>query len=160
VDSLVSLSAEQRARVTEIVNRTMAVLGTLSSAERLQDFKILGKMRTDIRDVLTPEQRKKYERTPQTNGGGLTVARPENKLERLDQLVALTAEQKTQAMRIFNTEFEALLALPDSERTMGGMTARKATREAIRAILDSGQQAKYDVAPQSKGGGSTKAPRS
>ena len=160
VDSLVSLSADQKPRITEIVNRTMAALGALSPAERLQDFTILAKMRADIREVLTPEQRKKYDRAPQTAGGGLTLAKPENKLDRLDQLVALTTEQKGQAIKIFTTEFETLLELPEAERGVGGMTVRKATREAIRTILKPEQQAKYDAAPQSKGGGSMKPPRS
>lgn len=157
VDSLVSLSAEQRTRVTEIVNRTMAALGALSPDDRMKDFTIHRKMRTDIMGVLTPEQRKTYERTPQTNGGGLTLARPESKLERLNQLVSLTAEQKNQAAKIFNAEFEALIALSDEDRAMGGMTARKTAREATRAILNSEQQAIYDSTPQGKGGGSTKA---
>lgn len=160
VDGLVSLSDPQRKLVTEIVNYAVKEsLAVPVERRTLDDGSIRKKMRADIREVLTPAQRIKYDRAPQINGGGLTQALPENRVIRLDQLVRLNADQKAQALKIFNTELEAILALPETERAIGGMPARKATREAIRAILNPEQQAKYDAAPQTKGGGSTKPPR-
>lgn len=161
VDGLVSLTRAQRKLVTEIVNQTVTdVLAVPADRRTLDDGAIRNQMRRDIREVLTPEQRIKYDRAPQISGGGLTLALPENKVIRLDQLVRLNADQKTQALKIFTAEFEALFALTEADRLAGGANARKTAREAIRAILNSEQQAKYDAAPQSKGGGSMKAPRS
>jgi len=161
VDGLVSLTREQRKLVTEIINHTVAeILAVPADRRTLDDGSIRNQMRRDIREVLTPAQRIKYDRAPQINGGGLTLALPENKVTRLDQLVRLNADQKAQALKIFTVEFEALFALTEADRLAGGANARKTAREAIRIILNSEQQAKYVEAPQIKGGGSTKPPRS
>ncbi len=160
VDGLVSLTREQRKLVTEIVNHTVAeILAVPADRRTLDDGATRNQMRRDIREVLTPAQRIKYDRAPQISGGGLTLALPENKVTRLDQLVRLNADQKAQALKIFTAEFDALLALTEADRLAGGANARQTMREAIRAILKPEQQVKYDAAPQSKGGGSTKAPR-
>ncbi len=82
----------------------------------------------------------------------------ENKVARLDLLVALTPGQKVKAFDIFEKATEELDAFSPGERPMKGMPIRVKMRADIRALLTTGQQAKYDTAPQYLGGGSMKRP--
>ncbi len=154
VDRLVGLSPDQKARVTEIVKRTVSELLTLSEADRTNGgMPIRERMRKEMREVLTPEQQRKYDRTPQMNGGGLTMMSPENKLARLDALVTLTPAQKSVALQIFVRELDTLLDIPEADRGKKGMDARQAARDEVRLILTPEQQKKYDTTPQLQGGG-------
>lgn len=78
----------------------------------------------------------------------------DKRVDRLTQLVHLTASQKTQAADIFAQEDAALQAFPTSEARMKqGMSIRQKTRADIRALLTPEQQTIYDTAPQRLGGG-------
>jgi hypothetical protein len=77
----------------------------------------------------------------------------ESRVARLDQLVTLTDEQKVKAAEIFQAEDAALEALPGNDRLVNGSDARQKSRQQIRALLTSVQRNKYDLAPQTLGGG-------
>jgi len=82
----------------------------------------------------------------------------ENRLARLDSLVALTPGQRMKALDIFEKAKEKLNAFSPGERPAKGRSIRVKMRADIRAMLTAEQQAKYDAAPQYLGGGSTKRP--
>jgi hypothetical protein len=80
-------------------------------------------------------------------------------LDRLDQLVTLTAAQATAAERIFTEQNTALRAFASIEdRMVKGTAIRQNARAKIRALLTSSQQQIYDAAPQRLGGGSMHDP--
>lgn len=156
VDRLLTLTPAQKAQVERIVQRAAADLLALPERERLMDKgEIRPRMRNEIRAVLTPAQLHLYNRTSQMNGGGLTLQTPENKVARLDALVQLTPEQKTRALGIFTEELDALLDLPEARRGPDGVAVRQTARTMTRELLTAAQQALYDAAPQSQGGGRT-----
>jgi hypothetical protein len=159
LDRLVSLTPEQKSKAIDIVSHAVADLENLSDQERLRDEKqVRPRMRAEIRALLTPEQLRKYDRTPQPQGGDLTLQTPENKTARLDALLALSPQQKAQAMEILSRELDDLLALPEADRLQKGAPIRQRTRVEIRDILTSVQQLKYASAPQSQGGASMLPP--
>ena len=78
---------------------------------------------------------------------------------RLDQLVDLTAAQKTEAAAVFTAENDALDAFSSlNERMEKGILIRQKMRAQIRALLAPGQQAIYDREPQRLGGGALQDP--
>lgn len=77
----------------------------------------------------------------------------ETRVARLDQLVTLTDEQRAQAAGIFQAEDAAIEALPVPDRLMKGTEPRQKSRQQIRALLSPTQRNKYDLAPQTLGGG-------
>jgi RNA polymerase sigma factor (sigma-70 family) len=77
----------------------------------------------------------------------------ERKIDRLDLLVGLTPQQKTHVGALFAKESAALELIPMAERGEKGQDIRVATRDAVRAALSEPQRRKYDVSPQSAGGG-------
>ena len=89
-------------------------------------------------------------------GGGTNT---DLRLDRLDQLVTLTAAQKTAAEDIFTEQNTALRAFPSIEdRAVKGVTIRQNARAKIRALLSPSQQQIYDVTPQRFGGGAMHDP--
>jgi len=75
-------------------------------------------------------------------------------VDRLDQLVSLTADQRIQAAKILADEIDALQAFPSLEdRTIKGMPIRQHAQAQIRALLTPIQQKIYDTTPQRRGGG-------
>jgi hypothetical protein len=79
----------------------------------------------------------------------------QNLLARLNALVVLTPEQKEKAFEIYAKAQEKLLAFDTGERGPRGMPIQEKMRADIRAILTTGQQAKYDAMPPLFGGGLT-----
>ena len=153
VDEALALTAQQKVQATEIFTRQLASLATLSESERFQgSIRINAAAREEIRAILTVEQRWRYDRTPQNEGGGLTMVSPETKVTRLDALVGLTPAQKLSAAKIFADELDALLAIPKEERLQKGATARQAAKAQIEALLTPEQLMKYKAAPPSEGG--------
>jgi hypothetical protein len=79
-------------------------------------------------------------------------------LERLENIVTLTAAQEKQALAIFQNLKDAIEGMTDAERLGArGMQARRDALAAIRAILTPDQQQVFDRTPQRLGGGSTAA---
>ena len=102
--------------------------------------------RKDVREVLTDEQRRKYDISPQSAGGGLAVD-PAHLVARLDQAVRLTPEQKQKAAEVFwNDIIDQIAALPADEMLKGFMW-RNPVRERLRGILSAEQQATFDATP-------------
>ncbi|MEO6568892.1 MAG: hypothetical protein ABIO94_09030, partial [Opitutaceae bacterium] len=54
-------------------------------------------------------------------------ANPNNRVARLDPLVALTPEQKIAVTQIFRTEEDTLAAFPPEDRAVKGENARKSS---------------------------------
>lgn len=76
-----------------------------------------------------------------------------SRVEKLDKLITLTADQKQKAAEIFRVENETLDALSAEVRAEQGMEARAKSRAEIRALLTPQQRTIYDIAPQTSGGG-------
>lgn len=156
LDWALGLTEGQKAQALDIVQAAIAGLQALPESDRLeQGAPIRSKMQAQIRAILTPEQRQKYDRTPQMYGGGLTLMTPEDQVARLNTLFTLTDAQKAVALKIFDDELEALLAIPEGDRLTKGGNARRAALADVRAILTPEQQKTYDRTPQMYGGGLT-----
>lgn len=84
---------------------------------------------------------------------GLAASLVERRVERLDALVRLTPEQKDKVAALFAKESVVLEGIPVAQRGERGQDARVATRKGVREILTEEQRRKYDVSPQSAGGG-------
>ena len=80
-------------------------------------------------------------------------AKSEPRVARLDQLVALTVEQRIKATEVFEAERIQLDALAPADRAVQGPEARDRSRQQIRALLSPAQRTKFDLAPQTLGGG-------
>ncbi len=84
---------------------------------------------------------------------GVAAAMVGWRMDRLHALVGLTPEQKANVAAIFAKESAALAAIPTAERGEKGVDARQASRNDVRAALTDPQRQKYDISPQSAGGG-------
>lgn len=82
---------------------------------------------------------------------------PEARVARLDELVQLTPEQRTQAASVFAKERDALLgsASSDPQQSLRDMETRQRSRAEIRAILTVDQRKVYDRTNTGRGGGLT-----
>jgi hypothetical protein len=70
---------------------------------------------------------------------------PYNALSRLDDTVTLTDDQKAKAIEIFNTEAEALNAIPQEDGPEKGAKFRQAASAQIRALLTPEQRQRLDA---------------
>jgi Spy/CpxP family protein refolding chaperone len=145
LDTLVGLTPEQQARVAEIFRKEADALADIPNADRaLQGMDARKGARAEVRALLTPEQRKKYDVSPQTLGGGMRT-NPENLAQRLHEIVALTPEQKRQVTAIFMDDIiDQMAALPPEEE-LPGFRWHDKVRGQLRTVLTSEQQAKFDV---------------
>jgi len=151
LDAAVSLTAAQKSKATKIFAQQSADLQALLAEDNSTTAKELDQMlkavkirtaaRAQVRAMLTAEQQNKYNRTPQTQGGGQTM-NADNRVARLDADVSLTAEQKPIAHAIYEEEAEALLAFAPEERPAKGRQARQSRIELIDALLTPEQRAK------------------
>jgi hypothetical protein len=144
LDDLVHLSAGQRAPALALFTKENAVLDGLAPEDRIEKgTEIRQATRDGVRALLTPAQQAKYDRAPQSQGGGLMLPTPEARVARLAESTGgLTARQKEVALQVYTEEFESLLALPPAERMSKGMPYRKAATEQIQMLLNPGQQTK------------------
>jgi len=154
LDALVGLTDDQKDAAFNTFAAEFQVVLAIPEADRPQQGAAARRgTLAAIRALLTPAQQAKYDRTPQNLGGGLTLMPPETKLARLDALVRLSGPQKTAARKIFETELDALLAIPQAERQAQGAGARQAAIAGVRALLTPEQQKIFDAAPVGRGGG-------
>jgi len=113
LDEAVALTADQKIRITEIFRQQADALALLSlgdHSEIAKEWEYLKKVmeirmaaRAQVRALLTAEQQRKYDRTPQNRGGGLTL-NPANRVARLNAEVGLTPEQKNLATEVYVEE--------------------------------------------------------
>ncbi len=147
LDALVHLTPKQKVEIAAVFREEDEALAQIKPS----DMPALSSparqaSRAGVRALLTPEQRKVYDLSPQTLGGGL-VANPEFLAARLDQAVHLTGAQQKQAIDIFwNNLREQIAAMPDDQPLKGFNFSNK-VRDELRAILTPEQQAKFDVTP-------------
>jgi Spy/CpxP family protein refolding chaperone len=101
-----------------------------------------------VRDLLTPDQRGKFNLLAQSYGGGRVGKSPWDLLERLDRLVHLTPTQKTAALDILirGTEFVAESDGPDQAAMVRKI--HQATKEEIRGLLTADQLKLWQAAPR------------
>ena len=98
-------------------------------------------------DAPPPEKR-----GPGGPGGGRGRMTPEQQVERLDQAVTLSADQKTKIVAIYKEQAAAIAAIPQEERREKTMEMMKAAREKIRAVLTPEQAKKFDEMAPAGGG--------
>ncbi len=155
LDKLVGLTADQRAEATEVFREENAAVDAIGGDLRdraLQGAPAREQSRAQIRALLTPTQRKKFDLSPQSDGGGLAV-NPDVMVARIDKLLTLTADQKVQATAIiWNALTDEIAALPE-DQALKGFRWQQATVDQLRAILTAAQQQIYDATPVPQGGG-------
>ncbi len=141
LDKLVGLTPEQKLKAAEIFEHERSALAPpRANVEAMPgNFEARQRSRSEIRAILTPNQRRIYDRTKTGVGGGLTLPDPQAKVDRLDEEVGLTPGQKAAALLVFNEEFESLLALNPEDRTEAGAPFRVAANNQIHALLTPGQ---------------------
>jgi hypothetical protein len=144
-DALLHLTPEQKAKLIEILRREDVAMAQAPTVEpRIPFFKVFEAAQTEIRGLLSADQVKIYDRTPQMQGGGLTLPEPSFKVKELDSTVGLTSDQKAVALEIYTEEYESLRALSPEERSTLGVKYREAATAQIQAILTPAQIARRD----------------
>ncbi len=147
LDQVVTLTADQKVQVTEIFTEENTALQAIPAEDRVEKgMPIRQAARAQVRALLTPEQQRIYDQTPQTQGGGQTV-NPANMAARMDKVVTLTDDQVAKVAQISEQEAEALNAIPLEDRTEKGMAIRQAAKAQLRALLTPEQQRKFDANP-------------
>ena len=91
----------------------------------------------------------------QGGGGGMRMT-SDQRVERLDTAVTLTADQKTKVKAIYDADMKKMQDLmqaqdPDMRTKMQAMRADE--NKQIRALLTPEQQTKFDAMPQGRGPG-------
>ena len=147
LDEAVPLTAEQRSRALKIFETEAGALNAIPVADRpIKGAEFRQAAQMQIRALLNPEQVRKFDRTPQSQGGGLTMMSPENSVARLDKLVSLSDAQKKVVIEIYEEEIDEIAALAPSERQEKSMAIRQAASAEVRALLLPEQQQKLDAA--------------
>jgi Spy/CpxP family protein refolding chaperone len=146
LDTLVRLTPEQQLQVAAIFQKEADALAAFSPGEdrMLQGMDARQGARAEVRALLTPEQRRKYDVTPQGLGGGMRT-NPESLMQRLDQVVTLSADQKKQATAIFWDDIIDQMAALPPEQELPGFRWGDKVREQLRVVLTPEQQAKFDA---------------
>ena len=93
----------------------------------------------------------------QGGGGGMRMT-SDQRVERLDQAVTLTADQKTKVKAIYDADQKKMEDLRNSGGDMQTMMPKMQEMRAdenkqIRALLTPEQQTKFDAMPQGRGRG-------
>lgn len=152
LDQLVTLTPEQKINAAEIFRVEDAALEALPANDRpLSGADARQKSRQQIRSLLTPAQRNKFDLAPQSLGGGLRV-NPDFMVERLEQLLTLSADQKQRAREILWNELADQLAAVPEGSELPGFRWKDETQDKIRALLTPAQLQKYNATPVSQGG--------
>jgi hypothetical protein len=101
-----------------------------------------------VRDLLTPDQRGKFNLIAQSYGGGRVGKSPWDLLERLDKLVHLTPVQKTAALDILirGTEFVTESDGPDQAAMVRKI--HQAMKAEIRGLLTTDQLKLWETMPK------------
>jgi Spy/CpxP family protein refolding chaperone len=89
-------------------------------------------------------------------GKGGRMQTPEQQVDRLDQAVGLTAEQKTKVLAIYTKAHDDMQAVAPEDRRTKGREIMQSTRDAVRALLTADQQKKFDEIMQRGPGGGKK----
>lgn len=144
LDGLVRLTADQRAKAIDIFTRQDAAMERATSTQRPPLFRIFEAAQAELRSILTSDQLKIYDRTPQSEGGGFNYVEPQFRVKQLDKEVGLTADQKKVALAVYTEEYDALRALPFDQRAGAGTKFNRAATDQIRAILTPAQIDKRD----------------
>lgn len=86
-------------------------------------------------------------------GGRGGMGSPEQMVQRLDEAVQLTAEQKTKITAIYAKSREKMQALPEDQRMEKGREIMASIRTEVRAVLTAEQQKKFDEMTPGRGQG-------
>jgi periplasmic protein CpxP/Spy len=109
-----------------------------------------------IKKVLTAEQVKKYEAMPRPGRGGFGGGDPASRIERLDQQVTLTADQKKKLLPIFEKSQANMDKMRESMQDSQDRDARRAAyqkeqdrfNKELEAVLTADQVKKYRAAQE------------
>jgi hypothetical protein len=107
--------------------------------------------RDDIRALLTPEQRAKFNLVPESHGGGLFGLSPWEQLARLDKLVHLAPEQKPPVLEALIDRTENLMENHGPEKVAKRDEIRRVMYTEIRAMLTAEQQKILDASLEKHG---------
>jgi hypothetical protein len=148
LDQLVHLGPAQKSEAADVFKAENAALQAFATAEERTEkgSSIRERARTEIRALLTPEQRAIYDRAPQRLGGG-AMQDAAAKVDRIDQMVELSDEQLAQVAEIYQKETDALLALPLSERAIQGAKFSQSAKTEVEALLTPRQKLKLAANP-------------
>ncbi len=141
LDALVHLTSDQKAKASAIFDHESTALDDARTKNPGfpgaggSIFKTVEQSIAEIRALLTPDQLAVYDRTPQTRGGGVTLATPEEQLRMLDRELGLSAAQKPIALQVFKEEYDAVLSLPWDQRRTEGAKYHKVADAEIHALL-------------------------
>jgi hypothetical protein len=93
-----------------------------------------------VRALLTPGQRAKFDVYPQRYGGGMFGLSPWDRLDRLDRLLHLTPSQKEGALKVLVEGTEVLMELQAPAEAPNARRVRAAMIADLRAVLSPEQQ--------------------
>jgi Spy/CpxP family protein refolding chaperone len=143
-----------RSRLRLKINPTSVFVSPMKSSLRnLLAVLALGAAVLPVVSVAQDAPPPEKQRGPGGPGGGRGgMMTPEQQVERLDQALALTAEQKTKITAIIKEQAAAMQAIPAEERRDKMAEMRKAIQEKIRATLTPEQMKKFDDMPPAGGG--------
>ena len=140
------LTSAQTYKIELIVTQERAdryALGSVPS--KADDARIKQHAGDQIRALLTPEQRVKFNLVPERLGGGLIGKSPWDQLDRLDKLVHLTPAQKKPILDELIDRTENLMENQAPERAAEAREIRLGMNAEIRALLTPEQQKILDA---------------
>jgi Spy/CpxP family protein refolding chaperone len=146
---LVGLTAAQKVQATQIfTDQNSALLAFTSDEDRMiKGAPIRQNARAQIRSILTPEQQKIYDTSPQRLGGG-AMQDAAAIASRVDKVVTLTDDQVAPVAAIYQKLADDMAALSPADRASGqGAAIWKAAKAEVRALLTPEQQQKFDTNP-------------
>jgi Spy/CpxP family protein refolding chaperone len=137
------LTTAQTAKVKIILSEELAAL---YAPGKTAVKPIRQQAQAQIRALLTPGQRAKFNLIPQKEGGGLVGRTPWEQLDRLEKLVHLTASQKQPVLNELIDRTENLMENQAPEQTARRDEIRQVFDGEIRALLTPAQQKLLDAA--------------
>lgn len=145
LEKALGLTTIQTHEVADISTQESADCQALGPLPSPSSATIRQRARDQIRALLTPEQRAKFNLVPERLGGGLTGKSPWEQLERLDKLVHLTPAQKQPVLNEFIDRTENLMENQGPEKTARAQEIRSVMNAEIRALLTPEQRVVLDA---------------
>lgn len=150
LEHALELTTTQTHQVVDISIQESADCQALGPSPSPSSTLIRQRARDQIRALLTPEQRAKFNLIPERLGGGLIGKSPWEQRERLDKLVHLTPAQKQPVLDALIDRTENLMENQGREQTARAQEIRSITNAEIRALLTPEQQKILDASPKNR----------
>ena len=146
LESALDLTTVQTHQIANIITQETADCQALGPAPWPPAHPIRQRARDQIRALLTPEQRAKFNLIPEKMGGGLTGLSPWEQLDKLDKLVHLAPGQKKPVLDELIDRTENLMENQAPEQASKAQEIRLVISAEIRALLTPEQQKILDTA--------------